>query len=135
MTAHDLIKKHEGLELFPYRCSANKLSLGYGRNLDDVGITISEAEMLLDNDISKCRQQLSAMNLSTKLNDARYAAVIDMIYNLGFAGFLKFTRMIYALESRDFKTAAREMLDSKWATQVGSRADELAEIIKTGNLE
>jgi lysozyme len=47
----DLLKKHEGLRLKPYRCSADKLTIGYGRNLDDVGISEEEAEMLLLNDL------------------------------------------------------------------------------------
>ena len=53
MILKDLIIKHEGLRLFPYRCSAGKLSIGVGRNLDDVGITRDEAEFMLDGDIAR----------------------------------------------------------------------------------
>jgi len=34
--------------------------------------------------------------------------------------------------SGDWEEASRQFLDSRWATQVGNRATELAEIISTG---
>ena len=45
------LKRHEGKRLFPYHCTANKLTIAYGRNLDDVGVTEEEAELMLVNDV------------------------------------------------------------------------------------
>lgn len=52
------IKKHEGLKLKPYQCSNNKLSIGYGRNLEDNGITLQEAEKLLETDLLNIKLEL-----------------------------------------------------------------------------
>ena len=58
------------------------------------------------------------------LSDNRQAAITDMAFNLGSAGLGKFENMIDAVESGDFEKAADEMSDSKWAGQVGDRADQ-----------
>ena len=47
----EMLKRHEGLKVFPYHCSQNKLTIGIGRNLDDKGISKDEAYYLLYNDI------------------------------------------------------------------------------------
>ena len=49
--------RHEGLRLKPYRCTAGKLTIGIGRNLDDCGISQTEAYLLLENDIRNCEKQ------------------------------------------------------------------------------
>ena len=135
MTAIELITRHEGLSLKPYLCPANKLSIGVGRNLEDNGISEEEALFMLGTDIARVIEELNTLNFSMYLNDARRTAMIDMLFNLGLTRFLKFRLMIGALENKDWNEAARQMLDSNWATQVGARAEELATIIKTGNLE
>lgn len=128
----EMIKRHEGFRRFPYRCTAGKLTIGYGRNLEDVGISEDEAEMLLLNDVERCWEQLSQFDWFHDLNEARQWALVDMLYNLGFSRFMGFKKMLAALERRDYESAAAEMLDSKWARQVGNRAIELAEIMRSG---
>lgn len=128
----DMLKKHEGLMLRPYRCSAGKLSLGYGRNLDDKGISLYEAELLLDNDIQDAIREASGLSFYEGLNGPRKLVVVNMIFNLGLTRFNGFRRMIAALERRDYFDAAREMLNSRWAEQVGRRAVELANIMRSG---
>lgn len=132
--AKKLIRQHEGFSRFPYRCTAGKLTIGYGRNLEDVGISKAEAEILLENDIRECCRKLFTFHWFYGLDQARKIALVDMCYNLGFEGFCKFKRMIDALSVRDYDRAADEMLDSKWAQQVGRRAQELAQIMRTGEL-
>ena len=53
-TIKDMIRTNEGYRQFPYRCTADKLTIGIGRNLDDKGISPEEANMLLENDIAEC---------------------------------------------------------------------------------
>lgn len=132
--AAQLIKKHEGLRLKPYRCTAGKLTIGYGRNLEDVGISQSEAEQMLYNDIQNCYAACIKLPCWNKLNEARQAVLLDMCFNVGFAGLQKFKKMLAALEVGAYSRAAFEMLDSKWARQVKSRADELAQIMEKGQL-
>lgn len=130
----DMLIRHEGLRLKPYRDSVGKLTIGVGRNLDDVGITEEEARYLLKNDIQKAVVEAKRFRWYAKLNNPRKQAIIDMIFNLGPSRFLGFKKMLAALEAGDYEAAAREMLDSKWAQQVGRRATELAEIMRTGEL-
>lgn len=127
------IKRHEGLKLKPYRCTANKLTIGYGRNIEDVGISEAEAEILLSNDLSRCTKEVAKhVESFAKLNDARQSVLVNMCFNLGIAGLLKFKKFIAAVNDGFFELAAKEMLDSLWAKQVGNRAIELSEQIKTG---
>ena len=130
--AEELIKKHEGLRLKPYRCTAGKLTVGYGRNLEDNGISKAEAELLLKNDIQNCYRQCIGLSCWEKLNEPRRAALLDMCFNLGFTRLKTFKKMLAALAQGYYERAAYEMLNSKWATQVGARAAELAEIMKSG---
>ena len=126
-----LLVKHEGLSLKPYRCPAGKLTIGVGRNLDDRGISEDEAAMLLDNDIRFVSKELSRVLPGfTSLDETRQNVLMDMCFNLGTAGLLKFKAMLAAVGARDFDRAAAEMLNSAWARQVGERARTLAVMLK-----
>lgn len=129
----ELIKRHEGLKLKPYKDSRGYLTIGYGRCLDTKGISEDEAEILLKNDIGECRYNLEH-NLSffAALNDVRQGVLMDMCFNLGIAGLLKFKNMLAAIERGEYDRAAAEMLDSTWADQVHDRAKELASLMKYG---
>lgn len=125
----EMIKKHEGFRQYPYKCTAGKLTIGYGRNLDDVGISREEAEYLLEMDLDKHTEELDKVITWAVPNDV-YAVLVDMHYNLGHERFMQFKNMLAALKKLDFKGAAKEMLDSKWAKQVPNRAAELANIME-----
>ena len=130
--AEGLIKKHEGLCLKPYQCPAGKWTIGYGRNLEDTGITPAEADTLLKNDVQRCYRECLTLLCWKKLNETRQAVLINMCFNLGLARLKTFKKMLAALEQGYFERAAYEMLNSKWAAQVGYRAMELAELMKKG---
>ena len=129
----DLLVRHEGLRLKPYLCPAGKLTIGVGRNLEDVGITEREAHYMLAGDIVRCVGQAQAFPWYEGLTAARRDVVICMIFNLGLAGFKGFKNMHAAMAGGNYLQASREMLNSKWATQVGNRAIELAEMMRTGH--
>lgn len=125
--------KHEGIKLKPYRCTAGKLSIGIGRNLDDGGITRAEAFYLLENDLKRCEKECSdSFVWFDGLDAVRKGVVIEMVFNLGLKKFLDFKRFMKALTIKDFQTAAQEMLNSRWALQVGTRSARLSQIMKTG---
>lgn len=128
------LERHEGLRLKPYRDTVGKLTIGIGRNLDDVGISPEEAELMLDNDIDKVLRQLSDVDEYNTLGPARQTVLANMCFNLGFRGLLGFRRMWAAIARGDYSEAARQMLDSRWAHQVGYRAQELAKIMRTGEV-
>lgn len=134
MTLKELLIKHEGLRLKPYRCTAGKLTIGVGRNLDDKGITEAEAMVMLDNDIRAITRALSeTFSWFIFLDNVRKAVVVSMVFNLGLGGFLKFKNTIAAIRDKDWNKAADNMLQSKWAEQVGQRAFELAEMMRYGH--
>lgn len=143
-----LLTADEGMRLFPYldccgqpwrkcQCSVTKkgkLTIGIGRNLDDVGITESEAKFLLDNNIASSTIEIerSFGSWFSKLNSARKIVVVSMVFNIGITGFKTFQKMIKSIQSGDFNSAANQMMSSKWATQVGYRAVRLSEMMRSG---
>ena len=124
------IKIDEGFVSTPYECSVGKITIGYGRNIEDNGITREEALFLLRNDIKVTRGELShSFEWFQSLPDAKQGALINMCFNLGLTRFRKFKKMIAALEVGDYKAASIQMLDSRWANQVGERARRLARVM------
>lgn len=127
------IKKHEGFRSKPYRCPAGKLTIGYGRNIEDNGITEAEASFLLANDVQKCRYECeSTFPWFAKMDKSRRSVIVEMCFNLGIKRFLGFKKMLAACARGDYGVAADEMLDSLWARQVGNRAKKLANVMLTG---
>lgn len=126
--------RHEGLRLKPYHCTSGKLTIGVGRNLDDVGITEDEAMDMLRRDITKVTVAMTRDPLwgFSDYNSARQNVLLNMCFQLGKAGLDKFKKLRAAMNDGDFEEAARQMLDSRWARQTPNRANELAEIMRTG---
>ena len=127
------LKRHEGIRLKPYKCTSNKLSIGIGRNLEDIGITEKEAEMLLLNDIEEAKKQLlHHMPWTQQLDEVRFSAILNFVFNVGIGTALKFVNAMAQLKDENYDMAAQELLDSRWAKQVGNRAKEVAEQLRTG---
>jgi len=126
------LKRHEGLRLKPYLCSEGKITIGFGRNLEDMGISEKEAEMLLMSDIERCYGELDVFSWFHDLDQVRQEAMVNMLFNLGLPTFLEFKRTLKFMAEGAYSQAAVEMLDSKWANQVGDRAKELAYMVETG---
>ena len=126
------VMAHEGLRLKPYVCTAGKVTIGYGRNIEDNGITNEEAEHLLETDLARSIEELSAYDWFLAQTEERQAVLVDMVFNMGLPTLLKFKMMIAALEVQDHEEAAVQMLDSNWARQVGKRSQTLAETMRTG---
>ena len=130
--AIEQLKIDEGFKGVPYLCTANKVTIGYGRNLSDNPLTEKEAEYLLLSDLTKVEAEANMIAYFSELNETRQAVIINMIYNLGITRLLKFKKMHKAIVNGKFNTAATEMLDSKWARQVGNRANRLAKQMREG---
>ena len=148
-----LLKLHEGYRKWPYRCTSGKLTIGYGRNLDDKGISDIElgqlerigdlnpedfgiskqgAELLLINDIREvwweCQRHIPAFK---DLGDVRRAVLIDMAINMGMRRLLRFVKTLAFIGSGEYVEAADEMLRSDWAVQVKGRAIRLAQMMRS----
>ena len=125
------LMRDEGLRQKPYRDTVGKLTVGFGRNLDDVGISRDEAFILLRNDIQTARTDLDrALPWWRGLPESSQRGLVNMCFNLGLSRLLGFKRMLKALEARDGALAAKEALNSKWAGQVGERAERIAALYR-----
>lgn len=122
----------EAVRPFPYEDQVGKLTIGVGRNLDDNGLSDDEINYLHQNDLNRCWDEAATLGWFADLDDVRKLVVLDMIFNLGLKRFRGFVNTIAALEVKDFKTAAREMVDSKWYRQTGRRAKRLVRAMATG---
>jgi len=153
-TLVEKIAQHEGLVLEPYKDSLGINTIGIGRNLEgrgiddyelmhmnktleeilDIGLTKKEAYYLCNNDVDIVEQELVKQKPIVKeLNEARQMCLVDMGFNLGIPRLMKFKKMWEAIERQDFEWAGAEMLNSRWATQVGKRADNLAKVMENGD--
>jgi len=127
------LRLHEGERLKPYRCTAGRLTIGVGRNLEDRGITREESAILLANDIADMEREIQrALPWVARLDEVRARVLVDMAFNLGIVGLLAFKRTLGAIEAGQYQQAATMMLDSKWAKQVGGRAERLSRMMATG---
>jgi lysozyme len=126
--------RHEGLRLKPYRCTAGKLTIGIGRNLDDCGISQSEAYVMLINDIMNCEKKLQSKipDIYHSLDEVRKSVLLNMCFNLGINDLLGFKNTLAFVKAGDWERAANNMLVSRWAKQVGRRAIELSELMRKG---
>jgi lysozyme len=124
---------HEGFRSKPYKCSAGKLTIGVGRNIEDNGISVEEAEFMLENDIKRCIEELRDIfkDFDT-FGENQKMALIDFIFNIGKTTFLKFRKTISAIKKQDWEEASKEMINSLWYKQVRNRGKFITEQIKKG---
>lgn len=131
----EMLKIHEGIAYHAYKCTADKITIGVGRNIDSnggLGLSDEEIDYLLTNDIMRCYKELGTFQWFVGLDENRQFAIVDMCFNLGLTRLLKFKNMISALQQEDWEEASAQALDSAWATQVGNRAQKIATILRTG---
>ena len=129
------MKRDEGLRLRPYSDTVGKLTIGWGRNLVDVGITQDEAQLLLEHDLhAAIADLLRAYPLVAQLTATRQIVLANMCFNLGIGHLSTFRKMWASLMAGNYEAASIEMLDSEWASQVGARATRLADAMRSGTL-
>jgi len=131
----DLVKLHEGVVSHAYKDSRGYLTIGCGRLIDEKlggGLSDDEISYLLANDIKRCEDEAVTYAFYPKLDEARKAVIISMLFNLGKPNFDKFQNFQAALLVGDYRLAAAEMLRSRWADQVKGRAVELSQMMESG---
>tara|TARA_A100001515_G_scaffold142857_1_gene142617 strand:- start:573 stop:1001 length:429 start_codon:yes stop_codon:yes gene_type:complete len=131
------LKRDEGFRANCYQDSEGYWTIGIGRLCDDRfsrGLSEDEAEYMLANDIEECEKEVrSTFPWFNNLNDVRQRAIINMCFNLGLTRLLQFKKFLAAMEAEDYETAGVEMLDSRWAKQVGERSQRLEKMIVEGS--
>lgn len=137
---------HEGFRDKKYRCSEGRWTVGIGHNLEarpftdkekkalgdwEKGITRNGALMILRNDVELCLNDLKKLGFWYYLDDERQYALLDMCFQLGYQGLMKFRKMLEAIRTKDYHEAARQCLDSQYARQTPIRAKRIANLIKS----
>lgn len=121
--AKEMLIKHEGIRVHPYKCSEDKLTIGIGRNLEANGISEEEAMYLLGNDIDRVINNLDKIFPAWKVMPKRARLVcIDMSFQMGITGFMNFRRTRALMEMGAWLEASEELLRSKYAVQTPNRA-------------
>ena len=132
----EMLRKHEGVETHAYVDSVGKVTIGIGRNIDSVGgigLSDDEIDYLLANDLQRVEAELlQAFEWYEDLNDARKDAMMDICFNLGLPRLKLFKKALAAMSRSHYEIAAVELLDSRWAVQVGQRAITISEMIRSG---
>lgn len=125
---------HEGLRLSSYTDTVGKITVGIGHNISDCGITVplSVVDSLFDADLKKVERELDRyLPWWTEQDEIRQRVLVDLWFNMG-GRVLGFKNFLVALRTQQYDAAADHLLDSKWATQVGSRSVRLTNMIRTG---
>lgn len=130
----DRIARHEGYRQFVYSDSLGHPTVGFGRALDTRGVSRQEALSLLENDIAAFTKEVQdALPWISTLDATRTGVLIEMAFQLGTDGLLKFHQALGCMSRGDWQGAATQMLASEWARQTPARAQELAEIVRSGS--
>lgn len=127
------IKTHEGWRAKAYQDTLGIWTVGYGTNLQELEITRDIGEAWLDAKIDESYKEAERFPEWEHLQpQARRDVLVEMIYNMGAPRVAKFDFTLRAIRDEDYETAAKEMLDSRWARQVGNRAKRLSDQMRTG---
>ena len=126
------LKVDEGFRAKAYQDTEGVWTVGYGTNLQELVVSPAWAldEMLLT--LRQRERECQALAWYQPLSSLRKRVILNMAYNLGMPRLGRFVKMIAALEAGDYVAAAHEMLNSKWHTQVGARAERLAQQMAQG---
>jgi lysozyme len=133
-----MLKRHEGVRDKVYMCSAGYETIGVGRNISESGLGLADDEIdyLLSNDIRRCKEELiGEYDWFKDLDSVRQDAMLDMSFNMGQTRLRGFVKALGYMDIGDYDKAGDEFYDSRWATQVGDRALEICQMIKSGEYQ
>jgi len=104
-----------------------------GKNLSDRGISHATAMQMLDEDIDICINELQqTVSYWNDLPSRVKEALINLCFNMGIKRLMAFKKMFGFLREGNWLSASVELLDSRYADQVGLRSQEVANMIKEG---
>lgn len=131
-----LIRDEGGYRKYAYLDSRGFTTIGFGRCIDrpvGKGVSLAEAEAMLDADIRDFTADvLVALPWAKSLDEVRRGVLVNMAMNMGVQGLLSFKKALASMRAGEWYQAAAHMMDSRWAKQVGIRAERLAEQMRSG---
>lgn len=126
------ITKHEGFKGRPYLDPTGKTTIGFGRNLEANPITRETGYQMLREDIDVITDRLCKFSEYRALSNNRKMVIIDMAYQMGVDGVLKYSKMWAAIKANDFNVAANEILNSNCGRLYGERERENSKFMRSG---
>jgi lysozyme len=115
------LTQDEGRRQFAYSDSLGYLSIGIGRNISGKGLSPAEIDLLFNNDVDEfCAKMDAHISWWRKLSPAHQRCMIDMCF-MGWESFSQFVKFFAAIQAADWPTAVKEIENSKWYGQVGTR--------------
>lgn len=133
-----MLRLHEGVRYKVYVCSEGYETIGVGRNISEGGLGLSkdEVDYLLVNDIKRVQDELTrSYPWFAELDEVRRDAMVDICFNIGLTKLRGFVNALAAMSRSQYEIAADEFMDSRWSEQVGNRAVEVTEMIRTGEYQ
>ena len=128
----DTLKEAEGFRAFAYKDIKGIITCGYGRNLESNGLTKTEAEYLLHNDVEACISDVrSVIKRFDDMPGAAQHVLVEMRFNLGPRGFRSFRHFIAAVQRKDWRSAEQELLGSKAARQLPERYQRMGKALRS----
>lgn len=129
----DDLRRDEGLRLKPYTDTAGKLTIGYGHNLTDRGITRAQAEALLRDDVLDHLHNLETiLPWALELDPVRQRLLGNLAFNMGLPTLLGFRIFLHFAARGEHKAAALALQQSRWFTQVGDRGERIVKAWRDG---
>jgi len=133
-----MLRLHEGVRYKVYVCSEGYETIGVGRNISEGGLGLSkdEVDYLLVNDIKRVQDELTrSYPWFARLDEVRRDAMVDICFNIGLTKLRGFVNALAAMSRSQYEIAADEFMDSRWSQQVGNRAVEVTDMIRTGEYQ
>ena len=130
------LAKEEGYRRFVYEDHLGYETIGYGRCIAKgvgYGIDEEEAGYLLRKDINRVKHTCAeAFNFWGDVSPNIQMTIVMLVFQMGLAGYKKFTKHLQAIADKNFDEAATQLLDSKFAKQTPARAKRMAKLIRDG---
>jgi lysozyme len=130
------LRRDEGVVPHMYLDHLGFATIGVGRLIDKRKggrLSNDEIDYLLKNDIARFSAELDErLPWWRDLDDVRQRVLLNMCFNLGTDGLLKFRNTLAAVKAGEWDRAAVGMLSSLWAKQTKGRASRLAKMMRTG---
>ncbi len=127
------LTRDEGLRPKAYVDTVGKVTVGIGHNLTDKPLSARAVQVIYEDDSNDAVADLDkALPWWKNLSEARQRVLANMVFNMGIGGLLEFKNTLKAIQESRYEDAAAEMLNSKWAAQVGDRAQRLSKMMREG---
>jgi len=126
------IKEHEGFRSRVYKCTEGFDTIGYGFAIKDLELDEDIAKEILMRKVEKLIKRVrTRFDWLDSVPHEVQGVLVEMSYQMGLSGVSKFKKALHAMQMFQWKLAATELLDSRWAKQTPNRAKELSDIIRS----